>query len=1258
MAWNKVLLCSFQTLRRMYLQEIVINGFKSFADRTTMPLNPGVVAIVGPNGCGKSNIADAIRWVLGEQSAKALRGGKMTDVIFEGSDQRKPVQLCEVSLRFADCEAQLGTAYGEVEVARRVTRDGGSDYFINGKASRLKDIQRLFMDTGVGRVSYSFLVQGQIDQILSSNPAERRIIFEEAAGITRYKAQRKETLQKLELVDRNLARVTDVIEEVGRQIGSLKRQASKAIRYKRLKHRVTHLDLAESRFRWGELDGEIKEVEGKAGGLRTRAEELTASLAEAEQQVNAQREQRSELTESLQRAQQRVYDMRASKESAENKAEFAEVRKKDAEEQIGKIEVELKRLEEQAAELERQAKSDSESRQTQLNLMSGSDEEFQSKNRDLAGAQERLNAHEKGLQERKQKLLMLESSITRLRSNCTTLEVELKSGQARQSGLRDNLASLSGDAEKLEAEGKDLERARAKREGEQQKLETQMAEAKEALGDRLGDFRERQKEIQERDRALARKSTQLGIYEKLDAQLEGVGAGAKAILQGKLADLLPPEKITPLNRGLQVEEAWTGAVETLLGPLADALAGADLETVQATIERLADKKTGSAAFFFTRAGAGAWGGALGEPGAKVLAASQVVEAEDPALAEALEAALAGDLLAESLADLLAFLKANPEVRFRSAATKDGALVDGRGFIIGGRSSGKAEASVLQRRNEIRRLKKELEAERKELDAQQEQAKGIQEQIDEIEATVEELRGRQSETSRELSTIEAQKTANQRAREANAQQRERAERDLRQGDEKRGEQAQQLEAAREKLSGAEGEIASARQAIETAEQELAAAREARDARREALNDARLEMSEKRQRLETLERTLSSLEAQKKDIENTSTRRRQEIDTLREQIQTCDYEAGNQRAAAEQIERTLGVTMESLDKERARLKEVEQELLKTEEALKTQREAERQASSQLSQLDVRLAQLQSKREFIADKVRGEYQLEVGGVDWKRQLWEADREFKRVSLDDLEEGEELEAEPKQVEREPFPAELQPYDHTDWAPLREEIEELRGRLNSMGPVNLVAIQEYADLRQRYGFLKEQSDDLWQSKEQLTNAIEELNATSQQLFADTFEQIRKNFKYTYDNLTGGGIADLELADTEDVLDSGIEIIARPPGTRLKSLSLLSGGQKTMTAVALLFAIYMVKPSPFCVLDELDAPLDDANIGRFCEMLKRFTEYSQFLIITHNKRTIAAADLIFGVTMPEKGVSKLLSMRFNKGADRPETETGKTIAIG
>ena len=357
----------------MYLKQIEIRGFKSFADKTVLKLFPGMTAVVGPNGCGKSNIVDAIRWVLGEQSAKALRGSSMQDVIFEGTEKRKGLPTAEVILTFTDCEKELGTAFNEVEVSRRVTREGGSDYYINGKIVRLKDVQRLFANTGVGRVSYSFMLQGQIDQILSTNASERRTIFEEAAGITLYKSQRKEALNKLALVDTNLNRVTDVIEEVGRQINSLKRQASKALRYRRIEHRYKHLDLALSAKRYSEFNENMQASFDQSTKLSEIVKNLTDELSQQESQLSAKKQTRQSVSEKIQALQQKVYDLRSEKENASNQSELFSVRTKDSQSLIENYKKEIATLESELTELVNRANEEAETKQKQLNLMGDSD---------------------------------------------------------------------------------------------------------------------------------------------------------------------------------------------------------------------------------------------------------------------------------------------------------------------------------------------------------------------------------------------------------------------------------------------------------------------------------------------------------------------------------------------------------------------------------------------------------------------------------------------------------------------------------------------------------------------------------------------------------------------------------------------------------------------------------------------------------------------------------------------------------------------
>jgi len=386
-----------------------------------------------------------------------------------------------------------------------------------------------------------------------------------------------------------------------------------------------------------------------------------------------------------------------------------------------------------------------------------------------------------------------------------------------------------------------------------------------------------------------------------------------------------------------------------------------------------------------------------------------------------------------------------------------------------------------------------------------------------------------------------------------------------------------------------------------------------------------------------------------LQNRIIRRNQEIDTINEQVGQLKGSGAQESEKSLELDKTLQVAAGQLSEDRAAIKEMDTMIAGIDGGLSGRRNEGRTFDQEMTRLEVRLAEERSQIGFIESTAQDEYQVELERVDWKTELWEGNVEFdKRVNLDDLDDPDKLAAQPKHERRDPTEEELEEMDGTNWSVIEEEVSELKSRISNMGPVNLDAISEYTDLKERHDFLKNQSEDLWNAKNALVKSIDEINETSQKLFRETFDQVRKNFAFTYEKISGGGESDLILVDSDDPLESGIDIIARPPGTRLKSVTLLSGGQRTMAAVALLFAIYMVKPSPFCVLDEIDAALDDANIGRFCETLHGFTDKSQFLIVTHNKRTISNADTVFGVTMPEKGVSKLLSMRFNKDTNQPD----------
>lgn len=1240
----------------MYLKEIVINGFKSFADRTRIDLKPGITAIVGPNGCGKSNIVDAIRWVLGEQSAKALRGGSMHDVIFSGTDKRKPLSFCEVELVFADCEKDLGTAFNEVSIVRRVSREDSSDYFLNGKTCRLKDIQRLFMDTGVGRVSYSFMVQGQIDQILSANPAERRTLFEEAAGITRYKSQRKEALGKLALVDQNLARITDVIEEISRQLGSLKRQASKALRWKRAQHRLRHLDLAQLAHQYAERRAAVTELESRAGTLRETVAAQRGALREREEKIAAAKVERAELFQKIEQGTQMAFALRSEKENAEAQIRMSEVRQNDLRERIAQVEQESAALAARRAELETRLQGDASNKRQRVGDVEGADEIYRKSQSELEKLLADLAALDRAAAQSRQELLMNEGEITRCRATVTNVEVELRTSESRHAEIANALAQMREERHALEARFAEIQTVAEARRAEHARAQREVSEAQERGKALAAQFREQQQKISQLDRVVARTSAQLNVLEQQQAKFEGFSAGAKAILRGELGDALPAGTASALNAMLEVPNAeYAPAIEALLGAAAEALVFDRAVSVPAVAKMLAEKELGKAVLADAKIFRKKSVPAPQALPAFLKPASAFFTVKNEERAAAVNALFDRCFVCDFLDEFLAFAEENPDFDFLLVATPNGETADCRGFVrAGGNDS--AGGGVFQRQNEIRRLRERVAAENDALTDANQRSMEIQAEADANDAEIERLRVAAAGIAQEISDISADERAAEKALGVNAAAVARQENLLAEFEDSRERAKTRMEEALAKLSAKEGEISEAREGIAAQEARIAELRRDSDERRDALNEVRFDLAQKKQQLELFERELDAARAQIEEISSRLSTREREKEMMGAQIAAFGEQAENARARAEQLAGTIAEAAAALEAQRAALGKLEADAEALDRSLADEREALRGNETQLSALEVRLTEESSQCAFVSEKVSTEYRLDVASLDWKQNLWLADEEFEtKVRFDELEDedGAETGVRPKaRRERgEPTPEDLAAMDDTDWPPILREIAELRERLDSMGAVNHSAIEEYAELRERYTFLKTQSDDLWESKNELVKAIDEINETSQKLFTETFEQIRKNFKFTFERLFHGGESDLQLVQSDDVLDSGIEIIARPPGTKLRSISLLSGGQRTMTAVALLFGIYMVKPSPFCVLDELDAPLDDANVGRFTDIVREFTRYSQFLVVTHNKRTVSAANTIYGVTMQERGVTQLLSMRYNSESGDTETIT-------
>jgi chromosome segregation protein len=1293
----------------MYLKALTLHGFKSFADQITLSFEPGVTAVVGPNGCGKSNIADSIRWVLGEQSAKALRGGKMQDVIFEGADTRKPAQMCEVSLLLTDCEKQLGSEFHEIEITRRVHRDGQGEYFFNGQPCRLKDIQKLFMDTGVGRTSYSIMAQGQIDQILSSKPEERRAVFEEAAGITKYKSQRREAMSKLALTDQNLARVSDIIGEVGRQIGSLRRQAAKAMRYKRLSHRLRYLSLAAGARQSSELSAARQGLEERVQALRADAAERRSRLESRQSELEAAKAARSQLNQRVQEAQQSVFDVRSQKEQAENGAHLAAIKRTGLEDRLGSSRENLGEIEMQLREVSAQADTGLTDKQTQLNLLGSSDAVYQQRARDLAVAEGKVTKLEQELHQGKFRLLQVESAVARHRTECSGYEVDQKTSLNRHQGLEAQMGEVREEESAAQARtaefGGKLEAAAA----DKARAVEAAAAAQQAVGDLTRQFREAQRQLQEIDRQLAQRGARLKLLQQLQERWEGFGEGAKAILQGRLDPSLEgASRPTPIMQGLQLKPQFGRAVEGLLGTAAEAVSVADLATAQRILAQLERDQIGSAIL-------------------NVAAPARPVSAPLPGLVPALSALehsdeghpalalLASSFIAEDLSAFLAAWQQQPDFEFLAVATRKGEVVDRRGLITGGYFNAKKQSqSLVQREIDLRETGKALLEDQRQHDALKAAADAAGVALADAERAVEERR------ADVLAATQAAATAQSEQRNAERSLSEISARAARMGEElialerARDEAHERWVKAQAGLAEAEAGVAQQREHLQRLETELTADRTDRDMKRESLAQARLELAERRQKVEVLDRGLGEMEKRRHQLSDLLVQRQHEIEAWTEQTAELERESVTQRERAAQLGETLAVTQLQVEKIRTELVELERAIAEAEAAQAALRDRSEAAHGELSVHEVRLAENRQRTQFLAEEAAREFSMDIAKVDWKASLWKADDEpegMQVLDLDDEDEeggggarppgalagkatavaavmpaampadattgadsaGPEAALHPaqesadgatpsadealqpaaprkrrKKERGEPTGKDLAAMDSTRWDALRAEIDALRQRLGSMGAVNLVAIEEYVELKQRHDFLKAQSDDLSKAKAELLAAIDEINQTSQRQFSVTFEQIRKNFVYTFQTLFGGGRADIELVATDDILESGIEIVAQPPGTKLKGITLLSGGQKTLTAVALLFALYMVKPSPFCLLDELDAPLDESNIGRFTDLLKKFVGESQFIIITHNKRTVSAAQAIYGVTMEERGVSKTVSMHFNSQLGEPE----------
>ena len=1215
--------------RGVYLKNLTALGFKSFADKTSLDFQPGMTAIVGPNGCGKSNVSDAVRWVLGEQSAKALRGSGMADVIFNGTDNRKALGMAEVSLTLGGIDTdQLKAAgvdlpYNEVTVTRRIFRDGASEFFINKVACRLKDIQQLFMGTGMGRASYGIMAKGNITQLISSKPDDRRTVFEEAAGITRFKSQKKEALRKLDYTEQNLLRASDTIREVKRQIGSLQRQAGKARRYKAAMDELQSLESQFARHQLGEIQETIRQCEQAISKFKDKSDDFTGTIESEEALINQSRQQRGAIEKQVSEAQENDANLQAELERLESRIQFSHERICELDEQVAKAYDDIAQAE--------QRRSDAEQELAEMQgKLGNADNAVGDKRRAVDEKQAACDALEEELGQRQEALRQAQSEsysvaqeLTRVRNEINSIDLQKRGNTVRLEKLTSEKTQLEEESAKLREQlgqfSSDVESRRSTAQSHRGTVE----ERQQRLVELQENLAKLTVELNDLLRVQAEKRSRLNVLKQLKASNEGVSAGAQAAISESEAAL------GLLADQIRVPGEHVAAVEAALGRHLQLVITRQATDAQSILASLNEGKKGRAdivALNLISGGAppaidtaklGEFGGvaALGQVGC------------DAAVQPLLDRLLGRLVIVPDLDAAMRGRERHSDLDFVTSA---GELLSRHGVFSGGRGNGNTSASLLARKNEIAGLEKELE--------------GLGGNVDELSCEKGDMQGEQ--TSLQAGLQQEQNELRQQevsiaSSEGELKALENSQRVLAQKIEGVTFELESLAGQESEGSGKRDQLAAELVSLE--EREVANStllgevtgvveglRGRRDAANAELTEAKVGLASEEQLLASFRRQLEPLNVRIGELGQLVTQRRGDIEAAGNKKTQTEKEIADstQRIGAVRVEREQSSgNIAGLLLQKA---EADQKVEEREEALRAVREELSSSQERRSKLEVELAQNNMMAENLCERIQEKYQVVLQDVEPECLKVTGD-EAGSLEVETVADG--------GVE-------------TDWERVGEKVAELQDRIDRMGPVNLVAIEEYKEIEQRYAELTRHHDDLVQAKERLLEIIEKINTETTEMFRTTFEQIRENFRDLFTEVFEGGKADLVLVDEEDVLNSGIEIVARPPGKKLQSITLLSGGEQTMTAVSLLFSIYQVSPSPFCLLDELDAPLDESNINRFIRVLKRFLDQSQFLIITHNKRTISMADTLYGVTMQEQGVSKIVSVKFQ------ETERGEDAARG
>ena len=1186
----------------MRLEKIVLNGFKSFADKTDFVFDSPITAIVGPNGCGKSNVVDAVKWVLGEQSVKSLRSGHMADVIFSGSSSRKPLGAAEVSLFISNPDGtgtrQLPIEADEVQISRKIYKSSESEYRINNRICRLKDIRELFMDTGIGTRAYSILEQGQIEQLVSASKTDRRFIFEEAAGISKYKAHKKEALRKLERTEQNLLRLADILGEVAKRLRSVKLQAGKARNYLQYTQKLKELQVSYSLVEYAKNHTQMKDKGAVLDEVSEQFGRLAAEVAKQDSLISKLGEEIIETEHKLSHTDNSLVSVRSKIEQQLQRIDFLRTRIYELQQREGSAREKIEKLREQK------------------NLFEQDSAQY---NNELANC-------EKMFEEKSQAVEQIQEAIQQVNAECVSLEAHLedeKSGiidivrRTAQlhnevqsiSVYRNNLSTqkdrLAGRAETAQAELEQLLTEKAQQNARLSDIEKVLGELKESLESKRQKTEELDDSLAADNKRLAHSkearsalNSELTILTDMEKRYEGLKAGVKSILQDRSVENNRFDYVEGiLAETIETDVEYANAVEAVLEGQTDALVInstsrmlADIETIQDLdgrvnficldkIEPFVDKNDWSElpsvkgrlvefVKFDSKYAPLAW---------KLLGKTLVVDS----LQEAVE-------LAEKVGDEFKFVTLNGEFLSADGMIKLGPLGRATGLI-----SRKSRLRQLQ--ETIANITSEVAAIESQIEKNNQAKTHLDELCKDLRTAVYEANTEKMQVSSKLSVIEQNINRLRQEEPLLVSEIDMLAEQIAQSVQKEYDSKQKLQELEE--------VNSQRTAhIEELETTYAEQKQQQQTLANKLTDLKVALGQVAEQSKALKQIIASLQSQMHE-------NRTAAETAQEEIQNCSkqlVEAQRDILSSEAGVSELFVEKEK-NQENSRLlhEEIErlhEERRQTEQLIRLRRAEKDETEQKINELKIELGQLEVKQQDLVERVQEQLQIDLA---------EAYGNYRD-------------------------------EEVDWDKVKEQIAELRGKIERLGNVNIDAIDEQETLEKRHSFLSSQVRDLNSSRAQLQQLINRLNKKSREKFQQTFEEIRGHFQEIFRKLFGGGKADIMLEDAEDILEAGIEVIARPPGKETRSISLLSGGEKSMTAIALLFSVFKTKPSPFCFLDEVDAALDEANNERFNMLLREFQKDSQFIVITHAKRTMSIADVLFGITMQIRGVSKKISVRFGE----------------